>query len=288
LEIPRIFNIFDGLKTVADKIIYIIFLDLKIGGHTSRYTPIYVTSLAQQPVVIGLPWLRFYKTDIRLSNNILVFDSAYCHRYYIAVIIVVNCRPQASRLSAVLNIRIIGVIPTLRLSRRKNHQLLIFIIKNIKIILAPPKPPDLSRLPQKYQEFVDLFLKKLSDKLPPRRLYNYKIILVEGAKPPFGPLYRILRDKLLVLKKYLEKNLFKEFIRSSKSLAVFPVIFIKKPSRGLRLYIDYRNLNKIIIKNRYPIPLVRKILNRIIYTRFFTKLDVITVFNKMRIAEEDK
>jgi signal peptidase I len=135
---------------------------------------------------------------------------------------------------------------------------------------------------------VDLFLKKLSDKLPPRRLYNYKIIFVEGAKPPFDPLYRISRDELLVLKKYLEKNLFKKFIRSSKSLAASPVIFIKKPSRGLRLYIDYRNLNRITVKNCYPIPLIRKILNRIIYTRFFTKLDIITIFNKIRIAEEDK
>ena len=154
--------------------------------------------------------------------------------------------------------------------------------------MAPPKPPDLLRLPQKYQEFVNLFLKKLSDKLPPRRLYDYKITLVEGAKPPFGPLYRISRNKLLVLKKYLEEILFKRFIRPSKSLAASPVIFIKKPSRGLRLYIDYKDLNRIIVKNRYPISLVRKILNRIIYTRFFTKLDIITVFNKMRIAEKDK
>jgi hypothetical protein len=135
---------------------------------------------------------------------------------------------------------------------------------------------------------VDLFLKKLSDKLPPRRLYNYKITLVEGAKPPFGPLYGISRNKLLVLKKYLEENLPKRFIRFSKSLAASPVIFIKKPSGGLRLYIDYRGLNKITVKNRYPIPLVRKILNRITYTRFFTKLDIITAFNKMRIAERDK
>jgi hypothetical protein len=117
---------------------------------------------------------------------------------------VVNCRPQASRPSAVLDIRIIGVIPTLRLFRKKNHQLLIFIIKNIKIILAPPKPPDLLRLPQEYQEFVDLFFKKLLDKLPPRRLYDYKIILVKGAKPSFGSLYRISKNKLLVLKNLLD------------------------------------------------------------------------------------
>jgi hypothetical protein len=154
--------------------------------------------------------------------------------------------------------------------------------------LALPKPPDLSRLSQEYQEFVDLFLKKLSDKLPLRRLYDHKITLVEGAKPPFSPLYKILRDELLVLKKYFEENLFKGFIRPSKSSAASPVIFIKKPSGGLRLYIDYRNLNRITVKNRYPIPLVCKILNRITYTRFFTKLDVIAIFNKMRITEGDK
>jgi predicted transport protein len=135
---------------------------------------------------------------------------------------------------------------------------------------------------------VDLFLKKLSDKLSPRRLYNYKIILVEGAKPPFGSLYRISRNKLLVLKKYLEENLSKKFIRSSKSSAAFLVIFIKKPSKELRLYIDYRNLNRITVKNRYSISLVHKILNRIIYTRFFIKFDIIAVFNKIRITEGNK
>jgi hypothetical protein len=96
------------------------------------------------------------------------------------------------------------------------------------------------------------------------------------------------RDELLVLKKYLEENLSKGFIRSSKSLTASPVIFIKKSSGGLRLYIDYKDLNKIIIKNRYFIPLVYKILNRIIYTRFFIKLDIIAVFNKIRITEGDK
>jgi hypothetical protein len=166
---------------VAGKVTHIALLDLKIGGHTSRCTPMYVTSLAQQSVVIGLPWLRFHKADVRLSNNTLVFDSAYCHRHCITATTVVNCRPQAPRPSAALDIRIIGAAPTLRLSRRKDHQLLTFTIKNIKIILAPLKPPDLSKLPQEYQEFVDLFLKKLSDKLPPRRSYNHKITLVKGA-----------------------------------------------------------------------------------------------------------
>jgi hypothetical protein len=125
---------------------------------------------------------------------------------------VVNYRPQASRPSAVLDIRIIDIAPTLRLSRRKDHQLLIFIINNINIILAPPKPPDLLKLPQKYQEFVDLFLKKLSDKLPPRYLYNYKIILVEEAKPPFGSLYKISKNKLLVLKKYIKFFFLKDLL----------------------------------------------------------------------------
>jgi hypothetical protein len=111
---------------------------------------------------------------------------------------------------------------------------------------------------------------------------------VEGAKPPFGPLYGMSRDELLVLKKYLEENLPKGFIRPSKSSAVFLVIFIKKPSGGLRLCVDYRGLNRMIVKNRYPIPLVREILNRITYTRFFTKFDIIAAFNKMRIAEGDK
>jgi hypothetical protein len=92
--------------------------------------------------------------------------------------------------------------------------------------------------------------------LPPYRKYDYKIKLLLDKLLPAGPLYNISEDELLVLCKFLEKNLSKGFIRASLSPIVSLVLFAKKPSGGLRFYIDYRALNTIIIKNHYPLPLI--------------------------------
>jgi hypothetical protein len=64
------------------------------------------------------------------------------------------------------------------------------------------------------------------------------------------------KNELLVLRKFLEKNLSKGFIRVNLSPAASPVLFAKKPSGGLRFYIDYRALNIIIIKNHYSLLLI--------------------------------
>ena len=96
------------------------------------------------------------------------------------------------------------------------------------------------------------------------------------------------RDELLVLKKYLDDNLQKGFISSSSSLVASPVLFVKKPGRGLRLCVDYRALNALTIKNQYPLPLIRETFNRLFKARFFTKLDVIAAFNRIRMAKRDE
>ena len=70
--------------------------------------------------------------------------------------------------------------------------------------------------------------------------------------------YLISKDKLLVIKKHINKYLNKGFIYFSISLAAAPILLIKKLGGGIRFYINYRGLNAIIIKNRYPIPLIYK------------------------------
>ena len=94
------------------------------------------------------------------------------------------------------------------------------------------------------------------------------------------------RDKLLVLKKFLEENLKKGFIRSSTFLCASLVLFARKPGGGLRFYINYRAFNTITVKNRYFLLLFQKTLFCLNKAQYFTKLDVIAVFNKLRIADE--
>ena len=91
-----------------------------------------------------------------------------------------------------------------------------------------------------------------------------------------------------MLRRYLRENLEKGFIRLSKSLAGSPILFVLKKDRTLRLYIDYRGLNKVIIKNRYLLPLIGEILDRINSATVFSKIDLKDAYYRIRIRLGDK
>ena len=93
------------------------------------------------------------------------------------------------------------------------------------------------------------------------------------------------RDELLVLRKTLTDLLDKNFIRVSNSPAAAPVLFAKKPGGGVRFCVDYRKLNEITRKDRYPLPLFKETLNTLAKAKWFTKLDVIAAFHKVRMAK---
>ena len=96
------------------------------------------------------------------------------------------------------------------------------------------------------------------------------------------------KDKLLVIKKYIDKYLNKGFICFSISLVAAPILFTKKLEGGIRFYINYRGLNTITIKNQYPIPLIYKTFERLSQAKIYTKLNIIAAFNYLRIREGDK
>ena len=93
---------------------------------------------------------------------------------------------------------------------------------------------------------------------------------------------------MLVLRKTLTDLLDKGFIRVSSSLAAALILFVKKPRGGLWFCVDYRGLNRITKKDRYPLPLIYETLRNISKARWFTKLNVIAAFYKLRILEGDE
>jgi hypothetical protein len=168
-------------------------------------------------------------------------------------------------------------------------------ITDINKALAPKRTVDVkSLLPKQYQSYLDLFSPKAAARLPPHRGpgvdHRIKLQSKDGQQPqpPWGPLYSMSRGELLVLRKELISLLKKGFIRVSSSPASAPVLFAKKPGGGLRLCIDYRALNAITKKDRYPLPLIRETLNSLSKAKWFTKLDVIAAFHKIRVAEGDE
>lgn len=149
-------------------------------------------------------------------------------------------------------------------------------------------PDPVNLLPPEYLDFIDIFSREETDKLSPHRPNNHKIDLQPGTEPGYGPIYPISQDELKILKKYLNDNLAKGFIRSSSSPAASPILFAKKPGGGLRLCVDYKALNAITIKNRYPLFLVQETLSRIYKVVVYITLNIIIAFNKLRIAKGEE
>jgi hypothetical protein len=84
------------------------------------------------------------------------------------------------------------------------------------------------------------------------------------------------------------ENLQKGFIKHSSAPFASPILFVKKPSRGLRFYIDYRRLNNITKKDRYPLPLLDETLAQIGKAKVFTKLDICQAFHQIYINPESE
>ncbi|EKV18173.1 hypothetical protein PDIG_11210 [Penicillium digitatum PHI26] len=147
------------------------------------------------------------------------------------------------------------------------------------------EPDPVSALPEEFRDFAEVFSPKEAERLPPHRSYDHKMVLQEDKPLPFGPLYPMSRNELEVLKDWIEDNLRKGFIRPSSSPAASPVLFVKKPGGGLRFCVDYRALNAITVKDRYPLPLTKETLNNLKGMKFFTKIDIISAFNNLRIAK---
>ena len=136
-------------------------------------------------------------------------------------------------------------------------------------------------------EFQDVFPDELPPELPPKREFDHRIELEPGSRPPWRPIYRMSPLELDAMRKELDKLLKNGAIEPSKSPYGAPVIFVKKKSGDLRMCIDYRALNKITIKNRFPIPLIDDLVDRLHNAKVFTKIDLRSGYNQVRIHEDD-
>jgi len=94
--------------------------------------------------------------------------------------------------------------------------------------------------------------------------------------------------KLQVFREYFNIHLKNNFIRFSRLSAALPVLFIFKINKGFRLYVNYKSLIIITIKNRYSLLLIKKIFDRVTGAKNFTKLDIKIIYYRVRIRESDK
>ena len=98
----------------------------------------------------------------------------------------------------------------------------------------------------------------------------------------------MFKNRLQKIKKYFEKNLKKEFISSSLIFYTLLVLFVVKSNKSLRFYVNYRKLNVVIKQNQYLILLIKKTLVQVTDCKYFIKLNIIVVFNKLRMHFDNK
>ena len=144
-------------------------------------------------------------------------------------------------------------------------------------------------IPAEYSDLKNVFCKKSAVVLLEHtEIITYVIDLKEGKQSPYRPIYSLEPVELETLKTYIKTNLANGLIGLSKSPADAPILFNKKPNRSLRICVDYRGLNNITIKNRYPLLLVGESLNCLSHAKQFTQLDLTSANHQIKIKEGDK
>jgi len=146
----------------------------------------------------------------------------------------------------------------------------------------------LERLPKPYWQYKELFENEKAEMLAPRRTFDHAIDLKDRATPPWGPIYPMSAYQLEELNKYVHKMLAEGKIVHSKSTAGGPILFVPNLHGRLRLCVDYRQLNKLTILNKYPVPLMTEIRERVAGTTIFTKLDLKDGYHLIRIKKGDE
>ena len=123
--------------------------------------------------------------------------------------------------------------------------------------------------------------------MPPHRVVDFGMELHPGTSPIFMTPHRMALFELQELRVQLQELLDKGFIRPSTSPWGAPVLFAKKKDKTLRLCIDYRQLNRVAVKNRYPLSRIDDLFDQLRGARVYSKIDLPTSYHQLRVRETD-
>ncbi|GJW36683.1 putative reverse transcriptase domain-containing protein [Tanacetum coccineum] len=136
------------------------------------------------------------------------------------------------------------------------------------------------------KEFPDVFPEDLPG-IPPVRQVEFQIDLIPGAAPVARTPYRLAPSEMQELSNQLQELTDRGFIRPSTSPWGAPVLFVKKKDGSFRMCIDYRELNKLTIKNRYPLPRIDDLFDQLQGSSVYSKIDLRSGYHQLRVREED-
>jgi hypothetical protein len=141
---------------------------------------------------------------------------------------------------------------------------------------------------QVLEEFPDVMPEELPEDLPPRRQVDHAIEVMPGVAPPAKAPYRMSHEELKELKVQLEELLAKGYIKLNKSPYGAPILFVHKKDGTLRMCVDYRALNKAMVKNRYPLPCIDDLFDCLSGAKVFSRIDLRSGYYQIRITKGDE
>jgi len=264
-------------------------LKLTFMDHSETFE-FYIANLQLQGIsaILGRDWLNIHKPYINFEKNTVYFLEKYCLDHCPSSRGNKFCF-HSKNISAPMiteNILTYDSILTNCTSEEENGKEICALMINTSDNDNSQPMAEKEKIIAKYYPLLKLaFEKKEADKLPKHREYDMSIDIIPGSQLYYGPIYSMTVEEIKTLKEYIEENLKKKFIRKSKSPAGAPVLFVKKHDGTLRLVVDYRRLNSITIRNSYPIPRINDLIESFQGAIIFTRLDLRSAYNLIRIKE---
>ncbi|ESK81723.1 reverse transcriptase-rnase h-integrase [Moniliophthora roreri MCA 2997] len=259
----RVFNV-DGMANKTAWITHVVELEFRIAGKEFREN-FMISGIGDEEMILGLPWLWYHNPQINWETGEIQFLP--CRRI------------QIKRFRGVLDNTNLEVLIGAKItaSQEMAHQQQV-VKKNIDELI-----------PKYLLGYRDRFEKGKAEQFPPSRTYDHVIDLKLDFVPRNCKLYLLSPAEQIEQDKFLEENLWKEYIRKSKSLMASPFFFIAKKEQGaLQPTQDYRALNEGTVKNAYPLPLIPELLDKLKGAMVFMKLNLRNGYNNVRIKDGDQ
>ena len=223
-------------------------LSLLVSGNHREYVQFFVFTCPDSPLVLGFPWLQKHNPQIDWTNGRITGWSINCHSLCLR-----------SALSP--------------MSQQPE---------------SPDTRSDLSSVPTIYHDLGEAFSKSKALSLPPHRPYDCEINIIPGSTLPSSRLFHLSRPEREAMEKYLTDSVHSGIIRPSTSPVGAGFFFVAKKDKTLRPCIDYRGLNQITVKNRYPLPLINSAFELLQEATVFSKLDLRNAYHLVRMREGDE
>ncbi|KAK3552410.1 hypothetical protein QTP86_011646 [Hemibagrus guttatus] len=260
-----------------------------------RPDPVSPPEPAPEPMHLGSSHLTPAERQRRLTQNLVLWGSGACYLCMPHSSSASPGRPWLEQHNPILSWRTGDVLkwgdtcfpdcfPKLPVPRSPNLTHLPVQATSIE----SPLENQSVEIPACYAPFSDVFCPRKASKLPPHRPWDCTIDLLPGEPVPRGRIYplSILEEK--AMEEYIKEALAQGYIRPSTSPAASSFFFVVKKDEGLRPCIDYRALNQITVKFRYPLPLVPAALEHLRGATVFNKSDLRSAYNLIRIREGDE